>query len=164
MSHSIFAVFVLGLMLAGGPSPKQDVPKPAMPVDAPGVALPSELDRVLREYERAWRAGDAAALASLFAQDGFVLPSNSPPIRGRAAIRANYEKQAGAALRLRALSFATKGTIGYIIGASGYDNKPGDTGKFTLTLRRAPGERWLIFSDMDNSSTPPKLVSTPGTP
>lgn len=164
MSNSVFAVLALGLMLGGAAPDKQDAPKPDTPVEAPSVTLPPELDRVLRDYERAWRAGDAAALASLFAEDGFLLPGNRPPIRGRAAIRANYEKQAGEALRLRALSFASQDTIGYIIGAYGYDNKPGDAGKFTLTLRRAPGEPWLIFSDMDNSSIPPKRASPPGTP
>ncbi|MGO1068859.1 YybH family protein [Lysobacter sp. CA199] len=147
-----------------GTDPKQDIAKPTVSVAPADVALPPELDRVLRDYERAWRVGDAAALASLFAEDGFVLPTNSPPIRGRAAIRANYQKQAGAALRLRALSFASKDTIGYIIGAYGYDNKPGDAGKFTLTLRRAPGEPWLIFSDMDNSNASPGRGNVPSTP
>src|SRR6185295_2049761 len=35
------------------------------------VALPPELARVLTDYEAGWKAGDAAALASLFAEDGF---------------------------------------------------------------------------------------------
>ncbi|WP_139381631.1 nuclear transport factor 2 family protein [Pseudoxanthomonas indica] len=126
---------------------------------APGRAddpLPAELDRVLRDYERAWRAGDAAALASLFAEDGFVLQSNQPPVRGRAAIQAAYEEQGGAPLRLRALAYAVDDTTGYIIGAYGYGDAPGDMGKFTLTLRRAPGGQWLIFSDMDNMNALPK--------
>jgi ketosteroid isomerase-like protein len=92
------------------------------------------------------------ALASLFAEDGFVLQSNRPPIRGRPAIQAAYEGGEGGELRLRALAFATTDTIGYIVGGYAYGNKPGDTGKFTLTLRRAPGGPWLIFSDMDNSN------------
>ena len=59
-------------------------------------------------------------------------------------------------MRLRALAFASADTTAYIIGAYGYGDAPGDIGKFTLTLRRAPGRPWLIFSDMDNSNTPPK--------
>lgn len=27
-----------------------------------------------------------------------------------------------------------------------------DIGKFTLTLRKGPGDRWLIMSDMDNGN------------
>ena len=122
----------------------------------PSVTLPPELDRVLRDYERGWRAGDAAALAALFAEDGFVLQGGRPPVRGRAAIRSAYTGNAGGNLRLRALAYAVADTLGYIIGAYGYGEEAGDMGKFTLTLRRAPAGRWLIFSDMDNSSRRPR--------
>lgn len=153
--HSLPSV-VLGLMLLTEPVLAQSPAAPAAPARLPDVALPPALDRVLRDYERAWRAGDAAALASLFAEDGFVLQSNRPPVRGRAAIRAAYEGNAGGPLQLRALAFATEGTSGYIIGAYGYGNSSADTGKFTLTLRRAPGGPWLIVSDMDNTNAPPR--------
>lgn len=156
MSRSILAFVVLGLILATGPLLGQNAPEPAKSTELSSVALPPELDRVLRDYERAWRAGDAVALASLFAEDGFVLQSNRPAIRGRPAIQAAYEGQAGGSLRLRSLGFSAGDTIGYIIGAYGYGDAPGDTGKFTLTLHRAPGEPWLIFSDMDNLNTSPK--------
>ncbi|MBD7922372.1 nuclear transport factor 2 family protein [Xanthomonas sp. Sa3BUA13] len=156
MSRSILVFVVLGLMLVTGSLLGQNVPDPTKTTELSSVALPSELDRVLRDYERAWRAGDAVALASLFAEDGFVLQSNRPPIRGRSAIQAAYEGQGGGPLRLRSLAFSAGDTIGYIIGAYGYGDASGDTGKFTLTLHRAPGEPWLIFSDMDNLNTSPK--------
>lgn len=164
MIRSILAVVVLGLMLVTGPLFGQDTPGSARSTQLSDAALPAELDRVLRDYERAWRAGDAAALASLFAEDGFVLQSNRPPIRGRAAIQAAYEGQGGAPLQLRALAFTAGDTIGHIIGAYGYGDAPGDIGKFTLTLRRAPGGPWLIFSDMDNMNAPPKHQRTSDTP
>ncbi len=122
------------------------------PAVLPSITLPAELDRVLRDYETAWRRGDAVALAELFAVDGFVLQGGKPPIRGRAAITAAYMGQAGGQLRLRALAAATADTTGYIVGAYGYGSDSTDVGKFTLTLRRDRGGRWLIFSDMDNSS------------
>jgi len=156
MNHPFLAVAVLCLMSATGPSLAQDAPKPATPAEVPSVTLPPELDRVLRDYERAWRVGDAAALAALFAEDGFILQSNRPPVRGRKAIQAAYEGGSGGPLRLRALAFHTEATTGYIVGAYGYGDGPGDIGKFTLTLRRTPGQPWLIFSDMDNQNAPPK--------
>jgi ketosteroid isomerase-like protein len=152
MNRFFFAVAVLGLTLATGPLLGQNVAEPAAATQLADVVLPPELDRVLRDYETAWRAGDAAALASLFAEDGFVLQSNRPPIRGRLAIQTAYAGQGGGLLQLRALAFAAEGTTGYIIGAYGYDNKREDIGKFTLTLSRAPGEPWKIFSDMDNAN------------
>ena len=115
------------------------------------VALPPELARVLTDYEKGWKAGDVEALSNLFAEDGFVLTSGQPAVRGRAAIRHVY-KGNGGPLSLRAFAYATNGDVGYIIG--GYASEPGktDTGKFTLTLRKI-GNRWFIVSDMDNSNT-----------
>ena len=156
MSRYILGAVVLGLMLAATPLHGQSTPEPAMTAELPEIALPAELDRVLRDYEHAWRAGDATALASLFTEDGFMLQSNRPPVHGRSAIQAAYEGQAGGPLRLRALAFTAGDTLGYIIGTYGYGNAPSEIGKFTLTLHRAPGEPWLIFSDMDNLNMTPK--------
>lgn len=114
----------------------------------PSVELPAELDRVLRDYEAAWRARDPAALAALFAEDGFVLPNGRPPVRGRDAIRAHYEGHGGP-LYLRALDYGVDGAVAFIIGGyRGSEDGP-DGGKFTLTLRRQ-GQRWRIVSDMDS--------------
>ena len=120
----------------------------------PSVTLPPELDRVLRDYEVAWRKGDGAALAMLFAEDGFVLPNGAPPVRGRAAIQ-QYYKGPGGPLVLRALAFATDGRAGYIIGAFSRQRGQPDIGKFTLTLRKDSEGRWLIMSDMDNGNRRP---------
>jgi protein-tyrosine-phosphatase/ketosteroid isomerase-like protein len=115
------------------------------------VTLPGPLARVLTDYETAWQRKDAAALAALFTEDGFVLSSGRPPIRGRAAI-GEYYKGHGGPLSLRALAFATDGSLGYIIGGYGPAKGEPDTGKFTLTLRKQEG-RWMIMSDMDNGNT-----------
>src|SRR5687768_8717206 len=118
----------------------------------PSVSLPAELDRVLRDYEVAWRSGDAAKVAALISVDGFVLQNGRAPVRGRDAIGKAYAGQAGGELRLRALAHAVADTVGYIIGAYSYGNSPGDVGKFTLTLRRPRSGQWEIFSDMDNGN------------
>ncbi len=123
------------------------------PPRLPSVDLPPELSRVLTDYETAWRAKDAAALARLFAEDGFVLARGKPPVRGREAIGKAYAG-AGGPLVLRALAFAADGPVGYIIG--GYAARAGepDDGKFTLTLKKGADGKWLIMSDMDNGNRP----------
>lgn len=156
MRRFFLASVILALVLLTAPLIAQDGPESTKSTELPSVSLPPELDRVLRDYERAWRAGDAAALAALFAEDGFVLQSNRPPIRGRSAIKAAYEGEGGAALQLRALAYSADETVGYIIGAYGYGAASSDTGKFTLTLQRAPGAPWKIVSDMDNLNASPK--------
>ncbi|QII31037.1 nuclear transport factor 2 family protein [Stenotrophomonas maltophilia] len=148
-------ILISGLLMAG-PVIAQESAAPSPAARVADVTLPAALDRVLRDYEQAWRTGDAKALAGLFAEDGFILQSNQPPVRGRAAIEAAYAGQGSSPLRLRALAFAAEETTGYIIGAYTYGNNVGDTGKFTLTLKRATGGPWMIFSDMDNTNTPPR--------
>ena len=130
---------------------EQSAEKAEPAAEVPSVDLPPELARVLRDYEAGWQKGDAAALANLFTEDGFVLGQGRTPVKGRAAIQKLYTRS-GAPLSLRALAYQTSGNVGYIIG--GYGAEPGkpDDGKFTLTLRKAEDGRWLIVSDMDNSN------------
>jgi ketosteroid isomerase-like protein len=123
-------------------------------VQEPSIELPEELARVLTGYETAWRRGDADALARLFAGDGFVLSPRTPPIRGRGRIKEHYTG-GGSTLLLRAIAYATEGSVGFIIGGYRYQEGP-DVGTFTLTLQRAPNGRWLIFWDMDNSNRSPE--------
>ncbi len=120
----------------------------------PSVELPAELQRVLSDYERAWAAGDANALAALFAADGFVLPNGSPPVAGRDAIR-DYYAESGGSLALRAIDYSIDGDTGYILGGYASSPQQADPGKFTLTLRR-DGGRWLIVSDMDSGNAVPR--------
>ena len=147
------AVLAIGTIAAlSGLAPAQE------PAALPSVPLPPELARVLTDYETAWRAGDGAALARLFAEDGFVLPNGSPPVRGREAVR-QYYKGPGGPLVLRAFAFATEGSTGYILGGFSRREGQADVGKFTLTLRKGADGRWLIVSDMDNGNRPPSRPS-----
>lgn len=120
----------------------------------PSIELPAPLARVLTDYETAWSRKDAAALSMLFAEDGYVLPNGSLPVKGRDAIREFY-KDSGGPLSLRAFAYAAEGSVGYILG--GFTGKKGDPdmGKFTLTLRKV-GDKWLIVSDMDSPNRRPQ--------
>lgn len=118
----------------------------------PSVKLPPALDRVLRDYEAAWRAHDPNKLASLFSEDGYVLSPRKPPVRGRASIRETYAKSGGP-LDLRAIHYETSGNVGYIIGEYGYGDQK-DVGKFVLALKKVNG-RWMIAADIDNGNAPP---------
>jgi uncharacterized protein (TIGR02246 family) len=157
MRHPLLATLLLCASGVVSTAAAQNAPaaeSPSASAPLPSVTLPPALDRVLRDYERAWRSGDAAAVAALFAEDGYVLQSGRNPIRGRAAIANAYKGQAGGPLKLRAFAYAASDTTGYILGAYGYgegENVP-DMGKYTVTLRRSPGGQWLLFSDMDNGN------------
>lgn len=115
---------------------------------------------MLRDYEKAWTAKDAEALAALFTADGFVLSNGKPPVRGRAAIRAAYAG-AGGPLFLRALSYSTDGSVGYIIGGFAMKSDGPDGGKFILALRKGESGAWLIEADMDNVNAWPRPSAPP---
>jgi ketosteroid isomerase-like protein len=164
--RAALAVF-LGIVAAGAGQQRPVNPRPPvavspivyLPTPTPGppppsVDLPPELDRVLRDYERAWHAKNAEALSRLFTEDGFVMGNGAPPARGREAIRRAYARSGGP-LVLRALAFETEKSVGYIVGAFGRSAETGDTGKFVLVLRRENGGRWMIAADIDNSNSRP---------
>ena len=141
---------MLAAVLALPALARAQIADPIAPPPIPSVALPPELDRVLRDYEKAWQARDAAGLAALFANDGFALSNGSPAARGRPAIVERYAS-AGGPLALRAYAYATADTVGYIIG--GFSQRAGDPdgGKFVLALRRARGGPWQIAADIENT-------------
>ena len=142
--HTLLLSLML-LTLGSVPALGQPAPQSADAL----IVLPPELARVLTDYEAYWTAGDAAALARLFTDDGFVLPPGQPLVRGRAAIQKLYTGP-GSPLSLRAFAYAMHGKVGYIIGGFSPERGTPDEGKFTLTLRKDKNGRWLIVSDMDN--------------
>jgi ketosteroid isomerase-like protein len=147
----LMSVILSALALIAGQQPAS--PQASAPIQAsqPSVQLPPDLARVLTDYEGAWGSRNPAALAQLFAEDGFVLPGGRLPIKGRAEIE-RYYRGHGGPLSLRAIAYGADGKVGYIIG--GYTQTKGepDIGKFTLTLRKGTDGRWLIISDMDNAN------------
>jgi ketosteroid isomerase-like protein len=157
-----FAKAALLIAAVSLPAPSFARAQEAPPAPLPSATLPPEVDRVLRDYERAWAAGDETAVAALFTEDGFVLQNGKPPVRGRAAIRQAYADFSGP-LRLRAMAYATGDSVGYIVGAYAY-GEGGEIGKFTLALRRAPGGPWMIASDMDNMNQMPRRPPPPPAP
>ncbi len=118
----------------------------------PSVELPAALDRVLRDYEQAWKNNKPAELAALFTEDGYV-PSDAGWIKGRDAIATKYSRTGGD-LRLRAIDFAMTESTGFIIGAYGYGESAAqvDRGNFVLALRKSSNGKWLIVADLDKTN------------
>jgi ketosteroid isomerase-like protein len=120
------------------------------PAAMPSITLPPELDRVLRDYEAAWKASDATALSQLFADGRVVMTNSGRAVKGREAVRQMYAN-GGGPLVLRAVAYAVDDSVAHIIG--GYSLRPGegDAGTFVLALVRSRGGPWLLVADMDKS-------------
>ena len=112
------------------------------------VQLPPAVARVLTDYEVAWRARDAAALARLFADGRVVVPNACAPVNSRAEVERCYSGSGGN-LSLRALSYAVDGSLGFIVGEFAAAAGDPPSGKFVLTLWKNPDGRWMIIADMD---------------
>ena len=148
----IVAVTVVIAGARAGAQPPQVAPDMRVPL---AIALPPEFDRVLRDYEAAWRDGDGARLASLFTEDGFAVQSGSPMRRGRAAIAGGITRPGGT-LQLTAYAYSSSGNVGYIVGGYRYPTTVGAGGRFVLALRSGSDGRWLIAADLDNSGPRPE--------
>lgn len=115
----------------------------------PSVSLPPELDRVLRDYETAYARRDSAALAALFAEDGFLLPAGGPPVRGHGSV-ARVLSLEGGPLSLVPVSYALGDSVAYVIGTFGAERSAGEGGKFVLALKRRGAEPWRVAADIAN--------------
>ncbi|WP_284615396.1 YybH family protein [Aquabacterium humicola] len=133
----------------------------AQPAALPTVAVPPEIESVLRAYERAWAANDANALARLFTADGMALPNGSPPAKGPAAITDAYSKAAGSPLALRAIDFHQTQDLATIVGGFAPAANQPDVGKFVLVLRRGGDGQWRIAADIDNMNARPQRPPLP---
>lgn len=147
-------VIALTVVIAGAQTGAQ-TPQASPDTQLPSViSLPPEFDRVLRDYEAAWRDGDGPRLAALFTDDGFAVQNGSPIRRGRAAIAGGLTKPGGT-LQLTAYAYSSSGNVGYIVGGYRYPTTVGSGGRFVLALRSGPDGRWLIAADLDNSGPRP---------
>ncbi|WP_418314929.1 YybH family protein [Piscinibacter sakaiensis] len=156
---------IIALAGVAGLASAQPRPAPAV-VSQPTIAVPADVESLLRDYERAWLARDTAALARLFTPNGVALPNGDLPAQGNDAIAAAYAKAAGSPLRLRPIAFGQSQDLGYVVGAFGPAAGEPEFGKFVLVLQRSEdGSRWRIVADMDNmNGRPARPASAAATP
>jgi predicted TIM-barrel fold metal-dependent hydrolase len=120
----------------------------------PVVAIPDDIDRLLRAFERGWQSLDKSNIAALFTEDGMMQWADDWA-RGRRAIRIALLGKSGA-LRLRAQVFETHDSLGVVAGAYGFyrDTTWVDQGRYVLSLRKARGAEWQIAVAFLSNTTP----------
>ncbi len=129
---------------------------PAGLTDADRAAIQAVSD----EFAERVLAGDFAGVASLYTEDGVLLPPNGPIVTGRAAIEeffANFPPVTQ--FHLTNVTMEGSGDMAYVQGTvhmvlTGPDGSDiEDTGKF-IEIRRKVGDRWLLAYDIFNSDLP----------
>lgn len=127
----------------------------------------AEMDAV-KAVNKAWNdnyaAGNADAIAELYAEDAVVLAPGAPTATGREAIRTFLKgdvegaKAAGISLNISPESTVEmSGDVAWQTGTFTVTDASGaqvDTGKFLSVLRKKDG-KWSLIRDAWNSDTPP---------
>ncbi|MBX3702308.1 MAG: SgcJ/EcaC family oxidoreductase [Steroidobacteraceae bacterium] len=147
------AVIAAGLFALAG---CQKSPDPAAEMDA--------VKAVNQAWNDNYAAGNADAIAGLYAEDAVVLAPGAPTASGREAIREFLQgdvegaKAAGISLNISPDSTVEmSGDVAWQTGTFTVTDASGatvDTGKFLSVLRKKDG-KWMLIRDAWNSDTPP---------
>lgn len=142
-----------------------------------GDAAPADAaadEAAIRAADSAWfaahNAGDADAVAALYAGDAVISAPGAPPARGSAAVRQALAKDVA---DMKAGGFTLEpspkadvgvsGDLGWIWNTFTVKDKSGgtvDAGKYLTLLGRKDG-KWLIIRDIWNSDNPPAPAAKP---
>ena len=113
--------------------------------------------------EAAFDRGDAGAIAALSTEDATMLPPNSPAVKGKQAIEADYKRLFEMGVRngsLDTVEVGSDGDLAYHVGTYSLDvpSKDGtserDTGKFVDIYKRQADGSWKIHVSINNSDEP----------
>ena len=110
------------------------------------------------DWQSAYSAGDATALAEIYAKDGALMPPNSTSVTGRAAIETfwgDFIATGGSVTIVDSEAYA-HGDVGYKLGAFTMTDSGGtllDEGKYIELWRHVDG-RWQMDRDIWNSNLP----------
>ena len=126
-----------------------------------GCAAPVEDEEQLRTTSKAWEdafnAGDAKALAAIYAPEAMLLPPNSEPVQGRESIEelwAGFIEGVKGELEIQEVF--VQGDLANMIGTYiilDVDGKVVDRGKYVEIWKRGDGQ-WQLYRDIWNTSLP----------
>jgi uncharacterized protein (TIGR02246 family) len=123
------------------------------------------IDAMRQEFLKAYKTGDATALAACCSEDVVQLPPNEPAVRGKEALRTRYQSQfdrfacelltTTEELEIAGAWAFAWGT--YKIALTPKDGAPSvqDHGKYLAIFRRQPDGSWKFARDTFNSDNPP---------
>ncbi len=143
--------------------PAADTATAAMPA-ATSVAAD---DSAIRAINKTWfehhNAGNAAGVASMYADDAVLLAPGAPMARGRDAIKAAMDADVGAMMKAGLTEtsgtgdVSVSGDIGWESNTYAVIDKAGktvETGKYLTVFTKKDG-KWSIIRDTWNSDAPP---------
>ncbi|NNG15683.1 MAG: nuclear transport factor 2 family protein [Gemmatimonadales bacterium] len=105
-----------------------------------------------------WNAGDAAAVAALYAEDGVVMAPGAEPAKGRAAIEAlmngALEAAGGSKMEIKPTEVMESDGMAVEVGTFAEiaaDGSHRDHGRYMAIWKKVDG-KWMLYRDIWNSS------------
>jgi uncharacterized protein (TIGR02246 family) len=146
-----FAVGLVALALA--------LPLPVF-AQAGGGDLSAQIAKVDQAWEKAYNAGDAAALTALYSKDAKVMPPGAEPASGTKAIQGMFTADVAQGAKNALTQKDVTGFGDYALETGSFvatskDGKHLDHGSFMTLLKKEAGG-WKIYRDTWNSSMPKK--------
>lgn len=158
----------LVVLLAFACQQQETATEQAATEEAPAVDIAAEtaaFDQLDSDYEAAWNAHDAAAVASFWTEDGMIMMDDAPRIVGRAEIQKFNEEQ-NAEMPDRAIEIDREGlTISeagdlatahgtFTISGTGPDGNPVSmTAQYAAAYKKVDGQ-WKVYGVMGNQGGP----------
>lgn len=138
----------------------------------PAPSLNADIVRLADDYRRAVLAGDARAVAAMYADDAVELPPCVAVAKGRAAVerfyRGQFEQARVTGFTLSPIEATVDGNSAYDLGT--YERRVSlptgqtisDVGRYLVVLRRTNGE-WKVAYAIYNADAPGMPPSAPST-
>jgi uncharacterized protein (TIGR02246 family) len=135
----------------------------AFPLTASAQAatdLRAQIEKMDKAWQAAYNAGDAAAVAALYADDAKVMAPGAAAASGRAAIQAAFAQDIARGSKNTLTTEEVFGGGDYAIAVGGWvetgaDGSHKDHGTYVTVYRKVGGD-WKIYRDTWNSSMAPK--------
>ena len=122
----------------------------------------ADIEAINAKFEQAMSAGDAAAIAALYSEDGIMYPPQSPPVEGRSNIQAlwqSYIDEGVTSLDLNATEIVSSGSLGYDLGTFNLTMKTESgevpaSGKYLVVWHKGDDGTWRLHRDIWNDDAP----------
>ena len=131
-----------------------------LPALAQGADVRAEAEKMDQAWQKAYNAGDAAALTALYTKDAKVMAPGAEAASGTKAIQALFEADVAQKVKNTLTQEDVVGFGDYALEtgkfvATSADGKHVDHGSFMTLLKKVDGG-WKIHRDTWNSSMPQK--------
>jgi uncharacterized protein (TIGR02246 family) len=119
----------------------------------------SNIEMRVKAWQKAFNAGDAAAVAAHYTLDAVRMPYQAPILKGRPAIQAHTEatfERGIVGVELEVLGSDSQGKLAWACGTYVLKAADGSTvqeGKWMNVSKKVGGE-WLTYSDIWNTNAP----------